>query len=149
MQESGGSQGKRSTMARESNAPNPGSGDCYNRVTQTCNSKHPGKDMGDADYRNCINGGLDWCDTNEPARAGGGRTFPVLVDGRFQVVAKELADDQAPDEGDADCYNRVTETCNRKHPGKDIGDADYRACISSGLDWCDVYEPLLGGGRVY
>jgi hypothetical protein len=69
-------------------APNPGSGDCYNRVTETCNGKHPGKDMGDADYRSCINNGLDWCDINEPLRGGAGRVFPVLVDGRFQVADK-------------------------------------------------------------
>jgi hypothetical protein len=106
--------------------------------------------MGDAEYRNCINDGLDWCDVNEPLRYGGGRTFPVLVGGRYQVLAMEMADDQAPDPGSGDCYNRVTQSCNRRHPGKDMGDAGYRDCISRGLDWCDVFEPLqAGAGREF
>jgi hypothetical protein len=50
------------------NGPGPGSDDCYNRVTDTCNAMLPGKDWGDVEYRNCIMSGLDWCDTNEPNR---------------------------------------------------------------------------------
>ena len=76
---------KRATMARDDGAPDPGSGDCYNRVTETCNRKHPGKTMGDSEYRACINSGLDWCDIHEPARLGG-RVFPILRDGRFVVI---------------------------------------------------------------
>lgn len=53
-------------MVDNENAPKPGSGDCYNRVTDTCNGKHPGADWGDSAYRQCIEGGLDWCDANEP-----------------------------------------------------------------------------------
>lgn len=55
-------------MVDNNPAPNPGSGDCYNRVTDTCNANNPGKDWGDKEYRDCINAGLDWCDTNEPSR---------------------------------------------------------------------------------
>lgn len=51
----------------DNTGPNPGSGDCYNRVTQTCNQKHPGKTWGDKEYRDCITSGLDWCDVHEPA----------------------------------------------------------------------------------
>lgn len=65
--------------------PDPGSDDCYNRATQTCNRKHPGKDWGDKVYRDCINDHLDWCDKNEPARDTGLR--PVLnSQGRFDFV---------------------------------------------------------------
>lgn len=55
-------------MAQKNGAPNSGSGDCYNRVTDTCNGNHPGKDWGDKEYRDCITAGLDWCDANEPSR---------------------------------------------------------------------------------
>lgn len=55
-------------MAANDGAPNPGPGDCYNRVTETCNSRLPGKDWGDQEYRDCINDGLKWCDVNEPSR---------------------------------------------------------------------------------
>jgi hypothetical protein len=53
-------------MADNPSDPGPGADDCYNRVTDACNAKHPGKDWGDAEYRQCINDGLDWCDTHEP-----------------------------------------------------------------------------------
>jgi hypothetical protein len=55
-------------MDEKNGAPNPGPDDCYNRVTDTCNQNHPGKDWGDEEYRNCITSGLDWCDQNEPNR---------------------------------------------------------------------------------
>jgi hypothetical protein len=42
------------------------------------------------------------------------------------------------------CYNKVTENCNAKYPGKDMGNADYKACIESGLDICDITYPLKG-----
>jgi hypothetical protein len=74
--------------APKNSAPNEGSGDCYNRVTETCNGKHPGKDLGDSVYRDCINGGLDWCDVNEP------NTNPPLPTlntfGRFEIKAKAI-----------------------------------------------------------
>jgi hypothetical protein len=104
--------------------------------------------MGDAEYRNCIESGMDWCDANEPVE-GRRDTFPILVQGRFQVAALRMRDSDAPDPGSGDCYNRVTETCNRKHPGKDMGDPEYRSCINDGLDWCDIHEPLIGGARVF
>lgn len=40
--------------------------DCYTRVTRSCKNSHPGKDMSDKIYRDCINRGLDGCDRNEP-----------------------------------------------------------------------------------
>lgn len=48
----------------------------------------------------------------------------------------------APDPGPDDCYNRVTDTCNKRHPGKNLGDKVYRDCINDGLDWCDIHEPI-------
>jgi hypothetical protein len=119
-------------------APDSGPDDCYNRVTQTCNRKHPGQTMGDKTYRDCISAGLDWCDVNEATRLD---TFPAMEAGRFVYLAAARATDGGPDSGPDDCYNRVTQTCNRKHPGQTMGDQAYRDCINSGLDWCDVYEP--------
>lgn len=49
---------------------------------------------------------------------------------------------EKPDAGTDDCYNRVTNTCNRKHPGSNYGDTVYKNCIDNGLDWCDVNEPV-------
>jgi hypothetical protein len=47
-----------------------------------------------------------------------------------------------------ECYNQVTEDCNTKYPGKDYGDAEYKACIDRGLDACDVLYPnMKGQGR--
>jgi len=46
-----------------------------------------------------------------------------------------------PDKGPDDCYDRVTDTCNREHPGKNWGDQEYRDCINDGLAWCDINEP--------
>jgi hypothetical protein len=60
---------KKAMAAAAQNQPNPGPDDCYNRVTETCNAKHPGKDWGDKEYRDCITAGLDWCDVNEPTRS--------------------------------------------------------------------------------
>jgi hypothetical protein len=129
-------------MKAKSSAPDAGPGDCYNRVTQTCNGRFPGKDWGDPDYKNCINNGLAWCDKNEPAR--GGHVFPVFEASGRVLMMKQVNSD-APDSGTGDCYNRVTETCNRKHPGKNLGDQVYRDCINGGLDWCDVNEPAREG----
>jgi hypothetical protein len=118
--------------------PGTGSDDCYNRVSRICNELLPGKDMGDAEYRHCISSGLDWCDTYEPTRVS---AFPLFEAGRFQAVATARTADGGPDRGPDDCYKRVTQTCNARYPGKDIGDKEYRDCINAGLDWCDVYEP--------
>lgn len=63
--------------------PDAGSDDCYNRATQTCNREHPGKDLGDAGYRQCINDTLDWCDANEPASHAGGLLPALDLHGRF------------------------------------------------------------------
>ncbi len=41
--------------------------------------------MGDADYRNCINNGLGWCDKNEPARNG---QFSLTLDANGRFVEK-------------------------------------------------------------
>jgi len=72
------------SCAPNKSAPNPGTDDCYNRVTQTCNGKFPDKNLGDKVYRDCINGGLDWCDSNEPIT---NTTLPVLdKNGRFKMV---------------------------------------------------------------
>jgi hypothetical protein len=62
--------------------PETGTDDCYNRATETCNRKHPGRNWGDKAYRDCINDHLDWCDENEPTTID--LRFPVLnSEGRF------------------------------------------------------------------
>lgn len=58
-------------FAQTASALNNGGGlgesdDCYNRVTRACNDKYPGQTYGDAQYKACIDNGLDQCDINEP-----------------------------------------------------------------------------------
>lgn len=73
-----------SLAAAEPKAPDPGPDDCYNRVSATCNRKHPGKNYGDQVYRDCINDGLSWCDVNEPSSL-----IPRLdSDGRFTKASQ-------------------------------------------------------------
>jgi hypothetical protein len=74
--------------------PDPGPDDCYNRVTSTCNKKHPGKDWGDKVYRDCITDGLDWCDINEPSRTvvvpGFDSRGRLAVQTRFEKAITQL-----------------------------------------------------------
>ncbi|MEW8227683.1 MAG: hypothetical protein AB2748_18240 [Candidatus Thiodiazotropha endolucinida] len=66
--------------------PNPGTDDCYNRCSNTCNER--GGDWGDKSYRDCITSCLDWCDKNEPPSIG--VMFPVLdSSGRFSKASPE------------------------------------------------------------
>lgn len=87
-------------IAKMAAKPDDGAGDCYDRVTDTCNRKHPGKNWGDKEYRDCITDGLDWCDINEPTSL---TRFPVFdAEGRLKVSATGPADDStdqsAPDD---------------------------------------------------
>ena len=73
----------------------PGSDDdCYNRVTRECNKKHPDKNWGDKEYRDCINDGLDACDRDEPNAAVILPTFDdsgrLVVPGRVEAAFNGL-----------------------------------------------------------
>ena len=37
-------------------------GGCYNHILSSCGTAHPGEDMGDGGYSNCVNGGMNACD---------------------------------------------------------------------------------------
>ena len=64
--------------------------DCYNRATRECNAKYPRQDYGDAQYKKCIDDGLDACDENEPVELHPGRLgFDVIVPTtRFFMLAR-------------------------------------------------------------